>query len=128
PARVLKVMHRESIGECERIIARLEKLPGLIDQTIDQLELGMEHGITPPRIVMRSVPGQVDAYLGEDIETNPLWVPFQNLPASIQNKEQDRLREQARELILGPVRESYRKLHSFLVEEYIPTCIEAVGR
>jgi uncharacterized protein (DUF885 family) len=127
PASTLKMMSRTSVEDYGHILARLEKLPEVVDQTRTLLRIGLEKKVTPPRIVLRDVPNQIAVYLEDDIIANPLWVPFQEMPEDVSAEEADPIRAQARSLILGPVRDAYRKLHRFLVEEYLPNALEEVG-
>src|SRR6185369_17336013 len=53
---ILEISPRATVQNYENILARLKKVPALVDQTIVLLKKGLETGITPPRITLRDVP------------------------------------------------------------------------
>src|SRR2546422_730128 len=58
PAKILEQSPRGTMKDYNDMLARLNALPKLIDQTMVLLSKGLETGITPPRITLRDVPQQ----------------------------------------------------------------------
>ncbi|MEM9446696.1 MAG: DUF885 domain-containing protein [Verrucomicrobiota bacterium] len=127
PARVLKIMPKNNLQDYQRILSRLEKLPALIRQYIELMKEGLMQGFTPPQVVMQSVPEQVAIYLTEEWALNPLWVPFRRVDEALSQQESEQVLSKAKSLLLGPVKEAYSDLYTYLTNEYIPKCRTDVG-
>ena len=85
-----------STKNVEDLLTRLEQLPRLMDQTITLMKMGLETGLTPPRITLRDVESQINAQIVDDPKTSPVYgATIGNLPSSIPEEEQARLRERA---------------------------------
>jgi uncharacterized protein (DUF885 family) len=82
-ARILELAPRATVGDYEDMIARLSKVPALMEQTIALLKQGLETGVTPPRVTLRDVAQQVQNQLVADPEKNSLLKPFTDFPIGI---------------------------------------------
>jgi uncharacterized protein (DUF885 family) len=109
------------------LLARLRAVPALLDQTIELLEEGRRTGVTPPRITLRDVPAQVQAFLVDDLAANPLLAPFAALPASVPASEADELRREAEAVLAADVVPAFARLHAKLVEHYLPDARETTA-
>lgn len=126
-AQMLTAMPQFDGDDYEDILARLDGVPELVDQTIALLERGLEAGVTPPRVTLRDVPQQVLNVIPEDVGKSPLLGPFQHLPEAIAESERTALRERAETLVGGQLYPAFRELHDFLTERYIPGCRESIA-
>jgi len=126
--RVINLMPTERVGDYEDIVARLEGVPVLVDQTIALMQQGLRNGWTPPKITLRDVPKQVEDQIVTNTMASPLLRAFRNFPASIpEAAERDRLIRQAVTAYRGKVAPAFRKLHDFLKETYMPACRETIA-
>jgi uncharacterized protein (DUF885 family) len=126
-AQTLEMNPAGTVKDYEDILARLNTLPQVIDQTLVLLTKGLEAGITPPRITLRDVPQQVKDQMVEDPEKNPMLKPFQRFPAEIPEAERARLRSAAATALKEKVIPAFGKLQKFLVEKYIPGARETIA-
>ena len=124
--RMIAIMRRDTVKDYENIIARLERVPTLVDQTIALMDRGLAAGITQPQIVMRSVPAQVKAQLVADPLASPLLDAFDQFPAGITAADRERLTARARSAFTERVAPSFTRLHTFLEKTYLPKCREAI--
>jgi len=126
-AEVIAIMPARNARDYEDILARLEGVPALVDQTIALLQEGMRHGWTPPRITMRDVPQQLQAQLLADPMQSSLLGAFRNFPAAVPAADRARLAERAAAAYGDKVAPAFRKLRDFLVQTYIPGCRESIS-
>ena len=126
-ARMLEISPRTTAKDYENIIARLNAVPVLIDQTIVLLQKGLDAGITPPRITLRDVPDQVKSQMIEDPDKNPLLKAFTEFPIQIAETDRVRLRKDAEQALKEKDVPAFTKLHDFLTKTYIPGARETIG-
>jgi uncharacterized protein (DUF885 family) len=127
PAQILEISPRATVKDYEDIIARLNALPALVDQTLVLLRKGLEAGITPPRITLRDVPDQVANQMNPDMDKNALLKPFTEFPIQISEADRARLRNEAAVALKDKVIPAYAKLRDFLVKTYLPGARGTIG-
>ncbi len=117
----------DTVADVEDWLARMEKVPEVIEQTMELQELGRREGFVPPRVLMERIPPQIDAQLAEDAEDSPFWGAFATLPESIPAAEQERLRARARTIIEDDIVPAYREFSRYFEERYLPAARETIG-
>jgi len=125
--QLLAQMPTTSVRDYEDILARLNGVPALVDQTIVLLGKGLEAGITPPRVTLRDVPDQIRGITPDDPLASPLLRPFAQFPSSVPASERERLTQAARDAYTQRVAPAYRKLYDYVVGTYLPKTRESIG-
>ncbi len=118
--QTLQLMETARASDFDDRIARLEAVGALTDQAIALLRDGLAHGVTPPQVTLRDLPGQVESLLTEDPRRSALFRSFENLPRSVSASEAEELRSRALAAITNRVYPKFRELHRFLAAEYVP--------
>ena len=126
-AEVLAISPARTAADYEDILARLNGVPALVDQTIALLKDGLGRGWTPPRLTLRDVPKQIEGLLSDEPMASPLLRPFQKFPAAIPEADRAGLKERATAAYRDNVAPAFRKLRDFLVQTYIPACRESIA-
>ena len=126
-AQMLAMMPAASVGDFENMLARLEAVPALIEQTIALMREGSARGITPPRVTLRDVPQQILNQVTEDPQAAAVLRPFQRLPEGIPEADRSRLRQRASSAYREAVVPAYRRLHAFFTDEYLPRTRETIA-
>ena len=116
-----------TVREYDDIIARLRAVPVLVNQTMVLLERGLAQGLTPPRITLRDVPGQVQNLVVDDPLTSPLLKAFTRFPAAVPDGEQQRLRAAAVAAYWDSVAPAFRRLSALLRDKYVPGARTTTG-
>ena len=111
----------------EDLLARLNGIPALVDQTIALLQKGIEQKVTPPQVTLRDVPQQVLNLIVKDPADSPMLAPFKEMPALVPAPDQTRLRQAATEAFTKKVGPAFQKLHDFLVAKYLPGARPTIG-
>ena len=107
-------------------IARLEKLPTLIEQDTALMRQGIKEHILQPKVVMARIPAQIAKQLVDKPEDSPFYRPFK-APAGLSPEDARTLDEHARQVIADGVIPAYRQFKDFFEKEYLPACYDQVG-
>ena len=121
------MMPTAGVAQYENVLARLEGVPTLVDQTIVLMKEGLAAGLTPPRVTLRDVPQQVRNQIVDDPRESPLLRAFARFPDSITADDGERLRDRAVAAYAVHVAPAYQRLYEFLVETYIPAARESIA-
>jgi uncharacterized protein (DUF885 family) len=125
--QVIAMMPAARADDYENIVKRLRGAPALVDQTIAQMQSGLAQRNTPPQIVMRDVPKQVSDQIVDDPDQSPMLAAFAHFPDTVPAADQQRLHDEARAAYRDDFVPAFRKLHDFLVNDYIPHCVETIA-
>ena len=126
-AQTLEISPRATVKDYEDILARLNGVPKVVEQTVVLLKKGLETGITPPRITLRDVPQQIQSQMTPEPEKNEMLKPFYQFPNEIQESERARLREAAVRVLREKVIPAFGGLHDFFVKTYLPGTRETIA-
>jgi prolyl oligopeptidase len=116
-----------SVKDYEDWLARMGKIDVVIDQAIDLAEEGRKAGVISPKILMQRIPNQIAAQLVDDPEASPFFKVFADMPDSIPDQDQQRLRAVARETITETVLPAYRDLDKYFSGTYLPASRDSIG-
>jgi uncharacterized protein (DUF885 family) len=119
---------RDTVKDHENFLARMRAYPRAIDDTIGHLKLGVAKGLTPPRVILRSVAELIANQITDDPAQSPIYtIAFTNFRPSIPPAEQERLQKEAQQVLRTDVLPALRKLHTFWTSEYEPKAREAIA-
>jgi uncharacterized protein (DUF885 family) len=116
----IDAMPARSVKDYENIIARLRRVPALVDQNIDLLREQMTAGLTQPAIVVTLTLDQVHAQTQPAAADSALLDAFTHFPAAIAPAEQMRLTREATAAYAQAFQPAWRKAESFLRDTYLP--------
>jgi uncharacterized protein (DUF885 family) len=105
----------------EDYLARLHKLPQVIDQVIGVLQQGEKEKLLPPAYLLDKAVAQCDASAEPAGEANAFGQPVSHFPDAITPADQKRLHDAILASVGSEVRPAYRKLQTFLSTEYAPS-------
>jgi uncharacterized protein (DUF885 family) len=120
--RTIAMMPAQSGDDYENIVSRLERVGPLVDQTIALMEQGLAAKMTPPRITLRDLAGQVKAQIFDDPMKSPMLEAFSKMPASISESDRTKLTERATVAFKAAVVPAFTKFDQFLTLRYLPAC------
>ena len=125
--RTLSQMRTASLEDYEAVVARLEGVAALVDQTRALMERGLAAGMTPPRVTLRGVPDQVAGLIPGDPLKSPLLSAFTRWPASIAGDDRATLTARATAAYSSQIVPAFRRLHEFLTSTYLPQARETIA-
>jgi prolyl oligopeptidase len=115
---IIDQMPSRTVKDYENIIARLRKLPALIDQSIDLMREQLAAGLSQPAMVVDLTLDQLVAQSRPSAADSPLLVAFRRFPSEISVADQDRLRTQAYAAYDQQFVPSWKTLETFLRDTY----------
>ena len=124
---VVAQMPFEKASDYRDLIARLNAVPAVIDQTIALMKIGLAKGITPPKIAMRDVPKQVDAQIVSDPMASPLLDALKNFPSTVPAADRQQITDQAKTAYTQKVAPAFARLRDFLTTTYVPACRDSIS-
>jgi len=125
--QLLSVTPVRTVKDYEDLIARMRGVPTVIDQTIARMNEGLKEGITPPKITLRDVPGQVQGLLVDDPMKSPMLRAFQQFPDAVPAADRERLKGAAVQAFTEQVAPAFRKLQGYLTNTYMPAARESIA-
>jgi uncharacterized protein (DUF885 family) len=126
-AQVISSTTFRTAKDYEDLVARLNGVPALVDQTIVLLQKGLKQRFTPPQITLRDVPQQVLNLIVKDPAESSMLEPFKEMSSLVPVADQARLRQAATDAFTKKVEPAFQKFHDFLVATYIPGCRTTIG-
>lgn len=119
PARTVK--------DYEDRIARMRAVPKLLEQSTEALEGARRKGISPPKIVLRYLPAQLESQTPADPTKSPLLEAFTKMPADIPAAARDRLKTEAAKAYTESMAPALRKYRQYLTDVFIPAARQSTA-
>jgi len=127
-ADLLQMAPRRTVKDLEDIVARLQGVGRLVDQTMTLMREGAGRGLTPPRVVMATVPGLIANQVADNPDASPISrMLLADLPPDLDDGERQRLRRDILNAVGEVVVPAYRRLHAFVTDEYLPRARATIG-
>ena len=104
----------------EDYLARLGKIPTLVDQIIEVLRQGEKDKLMPPRFLLEKTVEQCKSILDPASDASPFAQPLTHFPDAVPDADRTRLKTAIVGAIDHDVRPAYRKLADFLATDYAP--------
>ncbi|MGH8080369.1 MAG: DUF885 domain-containing protein, partial [Lysobacter sp.] len=101
-------------------LTRMRAVPAVIEQNQVLMREGVKAGLTPPRVLMQRVPGQIAKQVVTDPTKSPFYKAFAQFPDSIPMAERAGLQGEAKQVISEVLVPAYRRFGEFFDKEYLP--------
>jgi uncharacterized protein (DUF885 family) len=108
-------------------IARLNEIPRYFDENITNMREGIRSNFTLPKIVVEGILPTVQAQIYEKPTDSSLYKPFLKMSTKLSDKEQEQLRESAKEAISKSATPAFRKFAEFFAGEYLQAATVTLG-
>lgn len=118
---------KRNLKDYEDQIARLKGLPKKIDQVMSLMEEGLRKKVTPPKVVLGPVPSQLEAVTNPDMNQNPIFAKFKDIPAAIGEDKKLEIQNEVKKIITSQLIPSLKKFQDFFNTKYFPNCREDVA-
>jgi uncharacterized protein (DUF885 family) len=108
-------------------ISRMKLFPEWIDQSISNMQHGLELHVTNPKASMEKVPAQLKPLFEADVKSHIFHKPLEHLPESIDSASRVKLIADYTDAIESHIKPAYKKLNDYLVNSYIPNTRTTTG-
>lgn len=108
-------------------ISRMNRFQLWVDQAIANMQSGLELNNSNPKASMEKVPAQLKPLFETALNENIFYKPLIKLPGDLDSASAIQLRKDYSEAIENSVKPAYKKLHDYLVTNYIPNARTSTG-
>jgi len=105
----------------------IRTIPKVFDNAIERFREGQASGVVDSRLTITNMIAQIDAILAQPIEESPFTSPIREFPAAVPPAARPQIAEAYRTVVRDAIYPSYRKLRTYLHDEYLPDAREQVG-
>ncbi len=126
-ARMHRPMPFRTPDHYDDYIARMRAIPAYFEQQQGHMRAGIERGFTLPRVTLEGYEDTISAHIVEDPRDSAFWAPFEDLPATVEEMDRERILTDAEAAITEAVVPAYQGFYDFFVGEYLPGARETVG-
>lgn len=106
--------------EYRRYIGRMRDIPRFFAENSANMRAGLARGFTPPRATLAGREMALAAFAITDIERNPFYAPFNDMPSTIPADQRAQLQSEGRAAISEAVIPAFDELLRFFRDEYVP--------
>jgi uncharacterized protein (DUF885 family) len=99
----------------------------VLDNAIARFREGSASGVVETRLTVRNMIGQIDALVAQPVEQSPFYSPVLHFPDSLPEASRAQLRADYAAAIGQTVIPAYRRLRTFLADDYLPVARTQVG-
>jgi uncharacterized protein (DUF885 family) len=117
----------KTVADYDNWLKRAANIPVNFDQAIANMREGITEGYVQPIVLMQRTLPQLAQQLVDKPEESLFYGPIKAMPADFSDADKARLTKAYRALISDTLLPSYRKLHDFVKEEYLPKCRSSSG-
>jgi uncharacterized protein (DUF885 family) len=110
----------KTVQDYDNFLKRLDGFVAWTDQAIVNMREGVQRGYTLPKVLAERTLPQLAAHIVSRPEDSLYWGPIAKMPADFSTAERERLTKAYREAIETRVVPTYRKLHDYMRDDYLP--------
>ena len=116
-----------TVKDYEDWLSRLDDYIDFLDTSILNMKEGMTKNIVLPKVLIKKTIVQLDEFIKNPVNDHLFYRPIHSIPEEINQKEQNRLASEYRNIIENKLRPKYTELKQFLTDEYLPICRTTSG-
>jgi uncharacterized protein (DUF885 family) len=117
----------KTVKNYEDFLSRIDDFVVIVDQSIENMKIGMEQGVVQPTILMEKVLPQLESQITDDIESSNFYTPVKDMPEDFSDEDRARLTVAYRDAIANKIIPAYQRLDNFIGDDYLSATRESVG-
>ncbi|MCH8158413.1 MAG: DUF885 domain-containing protein [Proteobacteria bacterium] len=116
-----------TVRDYDDFLERIDGFVVYIDQAIENMQEGMQQGITQPRVLMLKFVPQLQSQLVGSAEQSGFYAPITNMPEEFSDADRERLTKDYINAIENKVLPTFERLHNFIGDDYLSAARESIG-
>lgn len=117
----------KTVTDYQNWLKRLDQYVIWCDTAIANMRKGIQTGFVQPKSLVVKVIPQIAAFDHGKVEEHLFYQPVLNMPDNIAEFDKARIKQEYSLMISEKIIPTYKKLHDFLENEYLPACRETSG-
>ena len=117
----------KTTADYENNLKRNAQYAQVLDRMILRAREGLARNITPPKLVVANVIGQIDNLLGGGVEGSIFYAPVKTFPDAVPAADRARLTAAYARQVRDVLNPAHGRLRAFLRDEYLPRARGTVG-
>jgi uncharacterized protein (DUF885 family) len=117
----------DTAADYDHFLHRMDDFVVWVDTAIANMRRGITVGVVHPRMVIEKLLPQLDSQIVANPEDSIFYTPLRRFPATVAASDRARLEGAYRAKIRDRLVPTYRRLRTFLAEEYLPHCRSTVA-
>ena len=106
---------------------KLNALPDFVDQNFENLRMGLEKGVSQPRVIFNGYESTYDDHIVENYQDHYFYSPFKSLPETLTERQKDSVLSAAKTAIENSVVPQFKRIKKFFETEYYPKTRTTLG-
>ncbi|MFM5907650.1 MAG: DUF885 domain-containing protein [Novosphingobium sp.] len=120
PSLIAGAMPYKTEADYRAALAIEQTVPKILDQAVVRFREGLASGVVESRLTTTNMIAQIDAILAQKTQDSPFYAPIRDMPKAIGEPARSRLAAEFSATIERDIFPAYRRLRTFLAEEYLP--------
>ncbi|MCK5571917.1 MAG: DUF885 domain-containing protein, partial [Bacteroidetes bacterium] len=117
----------QTVEDYRNFLSRMQDYVVWVDTAIAKMKYGTGIGMVQPGFIMEKALPPLEAQIVEDLQDSQFFMPITNMPGGFTPEETKELTGAYEKAITELIIPSYRKLHTYIRDEYIPECRSTIG-
>jgi uncharacterized protein (DUF885 family) len=127
PSDISDIQPLDTVRDFQDLLARFDRYPTTVDNTIALLEAGSALGYSPPQVTLLGVPDEIATQVVSDPMASSVLKAFRQFPVGIGAGDRERLRAEAARLYRERITPALTRLREYLEQTYIPKARETIA-
>ena len=116
-----------TVKDYDDFLSRADHFSRNVDQVIENMKIGMQQGVTQPKILMAKLLPQLDSQVVDDVTTSAFYAPIADMPEEFSDADRERLTAAYEDKISNTIMPAYQRLSNFVGDEYLSAARDTVG-
>jgi uncharacterized protein (DUF885 family) len=116
-----------TVKDYDNGLSRIEGYVAYLELAVTRLREGMALGIVHPRVIVERMLPQFEGFATQGLGDTPFYKPVTHMPADFSPVDRERLRDAYGKVIETRLLPTFREVHRFLRDDYLPVARASVG-
>jgi uncharacterized protein (DUF885 family) len=116
-----------TVKDYDDFLSRIGGFGRVVDASVANMREGMQQGVVQPRTLVERTLPQLSAHVVADPSQSLAWGPITRMPAEFSREDRERLTAAYSAAIRDQLVPTFRRLHEFMRDEYLPKARATAG-